>query len=193
MYLSNEEEKMMNVTKDLIDAWLKSAPEWAEEIVKRESIHNPDDYAYVYVSNSGNGYQYIKIPNYPDYEGKRFLFQEFKVGTDFKYKVVKKINKEPVVGEDVLVHFDGDNSSVWTKFKLEYQRDDIVILYDYRIEGVEAYRFSRITMKKYVKTVREEAIDQIASLIGRGTFAEDAEAIYDAIKSNEISIFTEEK
>ncbi|BBK09229.1 hypothetical protein [Klebsiella phage 05F01] len=185
----------MNVTKDMIDAWVKDAPEWAVGIVKRESKHEHNNCAYAYVGEKF-GYQYILFSNdvYLDYVGKKFAFQEFQTdGDSFKYEVLAKTHQEPVVGEDVLVHFDGDNSSVWTKFKLEYQKGDVVVLYDYRIEDVETYRFSRITMKKYVKTVRENAIDQIASLIGRGTFAEDAEAIYDAIKSNEISIFTEEK
>lgn len=185
----------MNVTKELIDAWVKNAPEWAVEIVKRESKQFPDNCAYAYVGEK-YGYQYILFSNdiYLNYVGKKFAFQEFKKdGDNFKYEVLAKTHQGPVVGEDVLVHFDGDSYGVWTKFKLEYQKGDVVVLYDYRIENVESYSFSRITMKKYVKTVREEAIDQIASLIGRGTFAEDAEAIYDAIKSNEISIFTEEK
>lgn len=189
----------MNVTKELIDAWVKNAPEWAVDIVKRESKHDPDDYAYAYVGENAYGYKYIHLSNdVYGYEGKRFSFQRFTGSSSHTYVQIKDLKKcqhieEPVVGEDVLVHFDGDSYGVWTKFKLEYQKGDVVVLYDYRIENVESYSFSRITMKKYVKTVREEAIDQIASLIGRGTFAEDAEAIYDAIKSNEISIFTEEK
>lgn len=193
MYPLNEEEKMMKVTKDMIDAWVKDAPEWAVEIVKRVDSGNNEIYAIAYVGIGGREYQYTLFSGdlYPQYVGKKFntVFKS----SGFKYEVLAKTHQAPVVGEDVLVHFDGDNSSVWTKFKLEYQKGDVVVLYDYRIEDVESHSFSRITMKKYVKTVREEAIDQIASLIGRGTFAEDAEAIYDAIKSNEISIFTEEK
>lgn len=189
----------MNVTKELIDAWVKNSPEWAVEIVRRENKQDPDDYAYAYVGENSYGYKYILISNDTyGYVGKRFAFQKFTGSSGHTYVNIKDLRKyqhteEPAVGEDVLVHFDGDNSSVWTKFKLEYQKGDVVVLYDYRIEDVESYSFSRITMKKYVKTVRENAIDQIASLIGRGTFAEDAEAIYDAIKSNEISIFTEDK
>lgn len=190
---SNEEEKMMNVTKEMIDAWVKDAPEWAVEVVERVDEDNSKICAIAYVGRGGRDYQYIKFSGeiYEHYIGNKFGYVFESSG--FKYKVLAKIHKEPVVGEDVLVHFDGDSYDVWTKFKLEYQKGDVVVLYDYRIEDVESYSFSRITMKKYVKTVRENAIDQIASLIGRGTFAEDAEAIYDAIKSNEISIFTEGK
>lgn len=183
----------MNVTKELIDVWVESSPEWAVEIVKRVDEDNSKICAIAYVGMEGREYQYIEFSGeiYEHYIGKKFN-STFK-SSGFKYEVLAKTHQEPVVGEDVLVHFDGDSYGVWTKFKLEYQKGDVVVLYDYRIENVESYSFSRITMKKYVKTVRENAIDQIASLIGRGTFAEDAEAIYDAIKSNEISIFTEEK
>lgn len=42
-------------------------------------------------------------------------------------------------GTDVEVHFDGDDSRVWTEFRVEYMRGDVVVLYDYHCDDVGAY------------------------------------------------------
>lgn len=174
--------------------WPICAPWWADKIIKRVSNIN-GQFAYAYVSEDGRRYQYILLyPDYHEYAGKEFN-SKFVCGGDIQtYEVMSERPKynEVEVGEDVLVHFEGDHSDVWTKFKLEYVKGDVVVLYDYRVNSVGSYCFSRLSFKKYVKSSMEEAIEKIASLIGRGTFSEDAASIYDAIKSNEIRIFEDQ-
>jgi len=47
-------------------------------------------------------------------------------------------------------------------------------------------------LRTEAENVRESACHEIASMIGRGTFFEDAERIYDAISSGEIKVYSKE-
>lgn len=62
---------------------------------------------------------------------------------------------------------------------------DFAILY-----GNDGVKF-RPLRTEYEKE-REAACHEIASMIGRGTFFEDAERIYDAISSGEIKVYSKE-
>jgi hypothetical protein len=42
-------------------------------------------------------------------------------------------------GTCVEVHFQSDDSRVWTEFRVEYMRGDVVVLYDFRSDSVESY------------------------------------------------------
>ncbi|HCO3755942.1 hypothetical protein KVQ01_11485 [Escherichia coli] len=71
-------------------------------------------------------------------------------------------------GTDVDVHFDGDDCRVWTTFRVEYMRGDVVVLHDYRTDDVGAYS-NRILNFRPIRSEadkkKEEAIASMASLI----------------------------
>lgn len=51
------------------------------------------------------------------------------------------------VGTEVEVHFDGDDSRVWTQFRVEYMAGEIVVLHDYRIDNVDAYKHKTLSFR----------------------------------------------
>jgi ribosome modulation factor len=77
----------------------------------------------------------------------------------------------------------------WSRCKINYLSTKVVV-YQMLESGNEyastlsAYRFRPIRTEADRK--REEAINEIASLIGRGTFCDDAAGIYDAIAAGKI-------
>ena len=97
-------------------------------------------------------------------------------------------------GTDVEVHFDGDDCRVWTVFRVEYMRGDVVVLHDYRSDDVDAFSNQRLNfrpIRSEADKKREEAIDAMLSVFGSnaatGT-ATELKAIYGAIKSGQIVI-----
>lgn len=56
-------------------------------------------------------------------------------------------------GTDVEVHFDGDDSRVWTLFRVEYMAGEVVVLHDYRIDCVDAYKQRTLSFRP----IRSEA------------------------------------
>ncbi|CZY60503.1 Uncharacterised protein [Enterobacter hormaechei] len=57
------------------------------------------------------------------------------------------------VGTEVEVHFDGDDSRVWTQFRVEYMAGEIVVLHDHRIDNVDAYKHKTLSFRP----IRSEA------------------------------------
>lgn len=101
-------------------------------------------------------------------------------------------------GTEVEVHFDGDDSRVWTKFRVEYMAGDIVVLHDYRIDNVEAYKHKILSFRpihseedKKRDASIQEMIELIDSLVGEranpvhGKKAV-AEKFYDAMAAGKI-------
>ncbi|HBL8926512.1 TPA: hypothetical protein LTW74_001436 [Enterobacter hormaechei] len=101
-------------------------------------------------------------------------------------------------GTEVEVHFDGDDSRVWTKFRVEYMAGDIVVLHDYRIDNVEAYKHKILSFRpihseedKKRDASIQEMIELIEHLVGdranpvHGKKAV-AEKFYDAIAAGKI-------
>lgn len=60
-------------------------------------------------------------------------------------------------GTDVEVHFDGDDSRAWTLFRVEYMAGEVVVLRDYRIDGVDAYKQRTLSFRP----IHSEADDGI--------------------------------
>ncbi|PKB90960.1 hypothetical protein A8A01_03375 [Ewingella americana] len=94
-------------------------------------------------------------------------------------------------GTRVEVHFQGDDSRIWTEFLIEYMRDDVVVLYDFRNLGVESYRNEYLSFR-HVKSnddvARDRSIHAMASShkpCGHATTGICAD-IYDAIAAGKI-------
>ncbi|MES3410971.1 hypothetical protein QDQ93_21685 [Enterobacter hormaechei] len=125
--------------------------------------------------------------------------------TKAQYEVAISGHKQPWNGQfpippgtEVEVHFDGDDSHVWTKFRVEYMAGDIVVLHDYRIDNVEAYKHKILSFRpihseedKKRDASIQEMIELIDHLVGdranpvHGKKAV-AEKLYDAIAAGKI-------
>ncbi|MBU9823128.1 hypothetical protein J1782_24870 [Rahnella sp. BCC 1045] len=65
-------------------------------------------------------------------------------------------------GVNVEVHFECDDSRVWTEFRVEYMRGDVVVLHDYRSDNVESYSNARLSFRPIRSpedVARDEAIE----------------------------------
>lgn len=101
----------------------------------------------------------------------------------------------PPVGCECEIKFIGDTPpSEWFSFKLIGMHDEIAII---TLDGENTWRhISQLSpvkvkfrpLRTEEEKERESAINDIALLIGRGTFSQDAERIYDAISSGEIKV-----
>lgn len=70
-------------------------------------------------------------------------------------------------GTEVEVHFDGDDCRVWTPFRVEYMCGDVVVLHDYRIDGVDAYNQKTLSfrpIRSEADKKRDEAISSMKKL-----------------------------
>lgn len=74
--------------------------------------------------------------------------------TKAQYEVAISGNKKPWNGQfpippgtEVEVHFDGDDSRIWTSFRVEYMCGEVVVLHDYRIDDVDAYRHKTLSFR----------------------------------------------
>ncbi|WP_318357639.1 hypothetical protein [Enterobacter sp.] len=98
-------------------------------------------------------------------------------------------------GTDVEVHFEGDDSRVWTEFRVEYMRGDVVVLHDYRSDDVNAYSNKKLNFRP-IRSEADKKRDEIERAIANALFNDgdfdSAEAlrlatfIYGAMSRNEI-------
>lgn len=94
-------------------------------------------------------------------------------------------------GTEVEVHFDGDDSRVWTRFRVEYMAGEIVVLRDYRIDNVDAYKHKTLNfrpIRSEADKKRAEAIKAIDDAQSQ-VFDQDStfsEYLYDAIATGKI-------
>ena len=94
-------------------------------------------------------------------------------------------------GVNVEVHFDGDDSRVWTEFRVEYMRGDVVVLYDYRSDGVESWPNARLSFRPIRSpedVARSNAIGEMERAYEEltGNPAREAEEYYDLIAAGKI-------
>ncbi|BBE77393.1 hypothetical protein [Phytobacter sp. MRY16-398] len=94
-------------------------------------------------------------------------------------------------GTDVDVHFDGDDSRVWTEFRVEYMRGDVVVLHDYRSDDVGAYSNRRLKfrpIRSEADKKRDEAIRAMHEFttIKNSEIIRSVKCIYDAIAAGKI-------
>ncbi|WP_159109573.1 hypothetical protein [Enterobacter asburiae] len=93
-------------------------------------------------------------------------------------------------GTEVEVHFEGDDSRVWTRFRVEYMAGEIVVLHDYRIDNVDAYKQKTLSFRPIRSEADKKrdaavsAIDAICLLVRDPSTT--ATAIYDAIAAGDI-------
>lgn len=92
-------------------------------------------------------------------------------------------------GTEVEVHFEGDDSRVWTQFRVEYMRGEIVVLYDYRIDSVDAYNnktliFRPIHSEEDKK--RDEIIEALREGLGHAHGLFDIMQIYHLLNNGKI-------
>lgn len=77
-------------------------------------------------------------------------------------------------GTEVEVHFDGDDSRVWTTFRVEYMRGDVVVLHDYRTDSVDAYSNKKLNfhpIRSEADKKREVGVLSIAKAGGAVPFS----------------------
>lgn len=67
-------------------------------------------------------------------------------------------------GTEVEVHFDGDDSRVWTRFRVEFMAGEIVVLHDYRIDDVDAYKHKTLSFRP-IRSKADKQRDLIISKI----------------------------
>ncbi|HAJ6812202.1 hypothetical protein [Escherichia coli] len=92
--------------------------------------------------------------------------------TKSQYEVAISGHKKPWNGQfpippgtEVEVHFDGDDSRVWTPFRVEYMCGEVVVLHDYRIDDVDAYRHKTLSFRPAIteeekkRAALKEAVD----------------------------------
>lgn len=93
-------------------------------------------------------------------------------------------------GTEVEVHFEGDDSRVWTQFRVEYMRGEIVVLYDYRIDSVDAYNNKTLNFRPIHSEAdkkRYAAIEALFEVLDAGvSTSQDSIDIYDAITAGKI-------
>lgn len=96
-------------------------------------------------------------------------------------------------GTEVEVHFEGDDSRVWTQFRVEYMRGEIVVLYDYRIDSVDAYNNKTLNFRPIHSEAdkkRDEVIASIKTMLmynyGDDPRLNDAIILYEAIAAGKI-------
>ncbi len=95
-------------------------------------------------------------------------------------------------GTDVAVHFEGDDSRVWTDFRVEYMRGDVVVLFDHRNEDVASYSNKRLNFRPIrteAERKREDAETALRTCLagsGAGVTPLAATKIYDAIATGKI-------
>ena len=120
--------------------------------------------------------------------------------TYWQYKAALAASQKPTWnGEGVPpvgceCEYSLDAGRTWWKCKIDYivATQGVVMLCD-TFEGVQYVKFSSYggtlkfrPIRAEADKKRDEAINEIASMIGRGTFYEDAERIYEAITSCKI-------
>lgn len=69
-------------------------------------------------------------------------------------------------GTEVEVHFDGDDSRVWTPFRVEYMSGEVIVLHDYRIDSVDAYKQRTLSFRPTSSEVdkkREKGVVALAT------------------------------
>ncbi|NWC63691.1 hypothetical protein [Cedecea sp. P7760] len=88
-------------------------------------------------------------------------------------------------GTEVEVHFEGDDSRVWTRFRVEYMAGEIVVLHDYRIDNVDAYKHKTLSfrpIRSEADRKRDLAVSAMADICrNSASNAHSAELIYDVI------------
>lgn len=96
------------------------------------------------------------------------------------------------------------NTKQWQPVKVVYTSEWVTVIREINKEkgddlveiAIENYgddaRLKLRPLRTEAEKVRESACHEIASMIGRGTFFEDAERIYDAISSGEIKVYSKE-
>lgn len=92
-------------------------------------------------------------------------------------------------GTEVEVHFEGDDSRVWTQFRVEYMRGEIVVLYDYRIDSVDAYNNKRLNFRPIHSEAdkkRDETIKALKFSFGAFDVNGLADMVYHAIAAGKI-------
>lgn len=96
-------------------------------------------------------------------------------------------------GTDVDVHFDGDDSRVWTQFRVEYMKGEIVVLYDYRTDNVDAYKQRTLSFRP-LRTESEKkrdafinaVLDDVRTIPCDLSLRDEVAVIYDAIAAGKI-------
>ena len=92
-------------------------------------------------------------------------------------------------GTEVEVHFEGDDSRVWTQFRVEYMRGEIVVLYDYRIDNVDAYNNKTLNFRPIHSEAdkkRDEIIEALREGLGHAHGLFDIMQIYHLLNNGKI-------
>lgn len=63
-------------------------------------------------------------------------------------------------GTEVEVHFDGDDSRVWTHFRVEYMSGEVVVLHDYRVDSVDAYKHRTLSFRP-IRSEEDKKRDEV--------------------------------
>lgn len=94
-------------------------------------------------------------------------------------------------GTEVEVHFEGDDSRVWTRFRVEYMAGEIVVLHDYRIDNVDAYKQKTLSFRPIRSEADKKRDDAVEAMVShKDNPVPPGEnyyhAIYDAIAAGKI-------
>lgn len=93
-------------------------------------------------------------------------------------------------GTDVEVYFDGDDCRVWTRFRVEFMAGDVVVLHDYRVDDVDAYKQRNLSfrpIRSEADKKREAAIANMdVVLLMVKDRSKTSNEIYDAIAAGKI-------
>lgn len=94
-------------------------------------------------------------------------------------------------GTEVEVHFDGDDSRVWTQFRVEYMAGEVVVLHDYRIDNVDAYKHKTLSFRPVRSESDKKRNEAVEAMIKHEDDPIDVtenyyHAIYDAIAAGKI-------
>lgn len=121
--------------------------------------------------------------------------------TYWQYKAALAASQKPAwngefpipSGTDVDVHFDGDDSRVWTQFRVEYMKGEIVVLYDYRTDNVDAYKQRTLSFRP-LRTESEKkrdafinaVLDDVRTIPCDLSLRDEVAVIYDTIAAGKI-------
>lgn len=194
-----------------------------KDILKTANFKFPNGYEYATQDKTGQVFVFRETSRMPDFynglwvnpTGQYRCVGDYLLAEDFQNKILYKTEFEktwdgtlpPPVGIDVDVHFENDDYRVWIPFRVEYFKDDTIVLHDYRTDSVCAYSYSSLDYRP-VKTEEEKqreeqkqkAINQMVAMFVDGhiksaqsTYFSDQDLwdmgkVYDAILKGEIKI-----
>ena len=135
-------------------------------------------------------------------------FRDFEISDDWRSAIITREQYEAALaasktewdgkfpipaGTEVEVHFDGDDSRVWTPFRVEYMSGEVIVLHDYRIDSVDAYKQRTLSfrpIRSEADKKRSEICDKIYGALTtaerEGNRSDMAEAVYDAIAAGNV-------